>query len=258
MTLKKQLLLEPDDPAVFELVNPHGSSNLVLVCDHASCRVPRKLGSLGLKQDQLADHIGWDPGAAEVARQLSDLLDAPLLLSGYSRLVIDCNRPPAASDSIAEESAGVSVPGNRNLTQLDCDQRREELFEPYHQAISRFLDKRADKKTLLLSVHSFTPVLMGQERPWPIGVCYGHDNRFALLMLAALAGNVDGEVGDNQPYAIEDDTDYTIPVHGEGRGLPNLMIEIRQDVIRTADGVSAWTKKLADAWLQVKEKALQI
>jgi predicted N-formylglutamate amidohydrolase len=251
-------LLEPGEPPAFEIVNPKGANSLVLLCDHASSRVPRRLNNLGLEIHQLKDHIGWDPGAAEVARQLSQLIDAPLLLSGYSRLVIDCNRPLYAWDSIAQESAGVTVPGNVNLAQEQIDSRRQELFRPYHQAISRFLDNRAGSNTQLLSVHSFTPVLLGRRRPWSIGVCYGHDNHFALMMLQALAGSVEGEIGDNEPYAIEDDTDYTIPVHGEARGLPSIMIEIRQDGLRTEQGVTHWSSQLAAAWLQIEARVQQL
>jgi predicted N-formylglutamate amidohydrolase len=149
-------LLASNDLPAFEIINANGCSSAVLVCDHASNRVPARLGYLGLEPHQLAEHIGWDPGAAMVARRLSTYLDAPLLLSGYSRLVIDCNRPLNNEESIPEKSAGVSVPGNHGLTAEQKSARINELFQAYHQAIDRLLDKRKHQPSVLLSIHSFT------------------------------------------------------------------------------------------------------
>jgi predicted N-formylglutamate amidohydrolase len=228
----------------------------VLVCDHAFNRVPRRLGTLGLEPDQLADHIGWDPGAADVAHRLSKRLDAPLVLSGYSRLVIDCNRPPGSDESIPEQSAGVPVPGNRGLDAEARALRLRGLFEPYHRAIARLLDARAEHPTLLLSIHSFSPVLDGRQRPWPVGVSCWRDCRLAALLRGALARGGDLLVGDNEPYPIEETIDYTVPVHGEGRGLPSVMIEIRQDEIRTAAEAAAWARRLAEAYRLMEGEAL--
>jgi predicted N-formylglutamate amidohydrolase len=257
-TNASSLLLDPAEPPAVEIINAEGHSNAVLLCDHASNLVPRRLGNLGLEPKQLAEHIAWDPGAAAVARGLSARLDAPLVLSGYSRLVIDCNRSPCSAESIAEQSAGVSILGNQGLGQEQRASRRRELFEPYHLAISKLLDDRSQLNTLLLSIHSFTQVLDDLRRPWPVGVCYGRDRRLARLMLRALAGSVDDEVGDNQPYAIEDNVDYTIPLHAEGRGLPSVMIEIRQDRIRTAAAAAGWAAQLADVWLQIEAEAQRL
>lgn len=241
-------LLEPDEPPAVEIVNADGSSSAVLVCDHASNRIPARLGKLGLAPVRLNDHIAWDPGAAEVARRLSVLLDAPLVLSGYSRLVIDCNRPLSNAESIAEHSAGVCVPGNAGLSPSQKSIRAETLFQAYHAAIDRLLDGRAGRPNALLSIHSFTPVLDGRARPWHIGVSSGHDRRLADLMLGVLRRNDDLTVGDNEPYPIEDGIDYTIPFNGEGRGLPSVMIEIRQDGIRTTAGVTVWAARLAELY----------
>ena len=250
-------LLGPDELPPVELVNIDGGGSAVLVCDHASNSVPRRLGTLGLDAGRLADHIGWDPGAADVARRLSVHLDAPLVLSGYSRLVIDCNRPLRSAESIAERSAGVPIPGNRGLSPEEREARIAALFRPYHDAIARLLDGRARRPTLLLSIHSFTPVLNGPLRPWHVGVCYGHDRRLAALLLGTLARSGEFAVGDNQPYPIEDDIDYTIPVHGEGRGFPSAMIEIRQDGIHTAAGAAAWAARLAEAYRLIEAEALR-
>jgi predicted N-formylglutamate amidohydrolase len=250
-------LLSPDEPPAVEVVNADGSSSAVLLCDHASNRVPERLGNLGLDAVQLADHIGWDPGAADVARRLSARLDAPLVLSGYSRLVIDCNRPLHSAESIAKESAGMPVPRNRGLSPAERASRIDALFRPYHDAIDGLLDGRSRRPSLLLSIHSFAPVLNGRPRPWQIGVSYGHNRELAALMLGALARSGDFLVGDNEPYPIDDDIDYTIPVHGEGRGLPSAMIEIRQDGIRTAEGAALWAERLAQAHRLIEAEALR-
>jgi predicted N-formylglutamate amidohydrolase len=250
--------LDPDDPPAFEIVNATGAGSAVLVCDHASNRIPRRLGTLGLAPEQLADHIGWDPGAAEAARRLSAHLDAPLVTSGYSRLVIDCNRPLDNAASIAEQSAGVPVPGNLGLTAQVRATRVETLFRPYHEAIYRLLDARANRPSLLLSIHSFTPVLNGERRPWPVGVSHWRDRRFAALMWKALASRVDGTVGDNEPYPIEEAVDYTVPAHGEGRGLHAVMIEIRNDGLRTTAQIDAWAERLAAAYREIEAQAVNL
>jgi predicted N-formylglutamate amidohydrolase len=250
-------LLSSQEPPAVEIVNGDGSSSAVLLCDHASNRVPERLGTLGLNPVQLAAHIGWDPGAADVARRLSARLDAPLVLSGYSRLVIDCNRPLRSAESIVEESAGVPVPRNCGLSPAERESRINALFRPYHDAIDELLNGRSRRPSLLLSVHSFTPVLNGRPRPWRIGISYGHNRELAALMLGALARSGDFLVGENEPYPIDDDIDYTIPVHGEGRGLPSVMIEIRQDGIRTAEGAALWAERLAQADRLIEAEALR-
>jgi predicted N-formylglutamate amidohydrolase len=250
------LLLQPAEPPPFQIINASGKGSAVLVCDHASNRVPWCMDDLGLDSQQLADHIGWDPGAADVARALSELLDAPLVLSGYSRLVIDCNRPLQSPESIAEQSAGVAVPGNRNLSARDREQRIATFFRPYHQAIDQLLDARRHQPALLLSIHSFAAVLDGQRRPWHVGVAYRHDHRLAQRLHEALSQRGDIRVGYNQPYPIEDAFDYTIPVHGEGRGLASAMIEIRQNEIQSPAVAATWAKRLAQAFQAVEAEAL--
>jgi predicted N-formylglutamate amidohydrolase len=257
-SLTTPALLGADEPPAVEVVNAGGTGGAVLVCDHASNRVPRRLGDLGLDAVQLADHIAWDPGAAAVARRLSAHLDAPLLLSGYSRLVVDCNRPLRNPESIAEQSAGVPVPGNRGLSLKEREMRIDGLFRPYHDAVGRLLDVRSRGPNLLLSIHSFTPVLKGRPRPWHVGISHGRDRRLAALLLGALARDGELTVGDNEPYPIEDDIDYTIPHHGERRGLPCVMIEIRQDGIRTAAGAAVWAERLADAFRRIEAEALRL
>lgn len=248
-------LLLPTEPAAFEIFNGQGQNKLVLVCDHASNRVPACLEKLGLTDAQLADHIGWDPGAAEVARSLAKKLDAPLIASGYSRLVIDCNRPLMSDELIPEQSAGVIIPGNQNLSVQERIQRIEKLFMPYHNAINNLLDQRLQAKPeypiIFLSIHSFTPFLFNQQRPWHIGVSHKSDSRFAQGLYDALAQEQDIIAGFNQPYPIEDAFDYSIPTHGEARGLPSAMIEIRQDGLTHPAGIENWAERIAKAYRSI-------
>jgi len=244
---KTVTLLAPGEPPSFTVINPAGTSPLVLVCDHANNRVPKKLADLGLSPAELATHIAWDPGAALVARALSKALDAPLVLSEYSRLVIDCNRPPESPQLMAERSAGTQIPGNRALSAAERESRIREVYQPYHDAVRDLLRERP-APTALLSLHSFTPQLHDEPRPWHIGVAWYRDDRLASALFAALSENKDIIVGLNQPYAIETEFDYTIPEHGEGQGIPSAMVEIRQDCITTAAEAAQWARCLAEAW----------
>ncbi len=241
------LLLGPHDPPPFETLNPESTSRVLLVCDHASCRIPFALGDLGVSEAERTDHIGWDIGAAAVARRLAALLGAPAILAGYSRLVIDCNRPAAAPDRIPAVSDSIPVPGNEGLDQSAVGVRVDDLFTSYHDAIGAALDRieARGEIPLLISVHSFTPRLAnGADRPWEIGICWDNDRRMADPMIERLRG--DGlRVGANEPYDFGVLTDYTLPVHGEDRGLPSLLMEIRNDEIRTPERVETWAVRLA-------------
>jgi predicted N-formylglutamate amidohydrolase len=205
------------------------------------------LGSLGLDDTQLASHIAWDIGAAGVARRLSTALDAALLLQSYSRLVIDCNRPPGSATSIPTRSEYIQIAANEGLTTADASARVAEIFTPYHAAIGGALEQRrvAGTRTLLVCIHSFTPVYLGKTRPWKIGLMYRKDLRLGRALLDLLRQDDSLHAGDNEPYAISDDTDYTIPVHGEARGLPHVGIEIRQDLIADMHGQQEWATRLA-------------
>jgi predicted N-formylglutamate amidohydrolase len=243
-------LLAPDEPPPVEVVNARGAGSAVVVCDHAANRVPRRLAGLGLYSAQLATHIAWDPGAGQVAQRLAQHLDAPLVLSGYSRLVIDCNRPLTHDESIAPTSAGVAVPGNQAVSAADRALRAATLFHPYHRAISEVLDQRraACRPSLLLSIHSFTPVLNGSPRPWHVGFSHGRDARLADSLIGTFGPDNRCVVGHNQPYDVDDAIDYTIPRHGEQRGLAHVLIEIRQDLLTTAAECAGWAERLAVAY----------
>ena len=240
------LLTKGDVPPVHE-DNAAGQSPFLLTCDHYGRLIPRVLGDLGLPETELTRHIAWDIGIAGVARALSAHLDAHLVAQAYSRLVIDCNRPFASSSSIPLMSEATTVPGNEGLTREDVAARRREVFEPYHLHITDVIDRRSRQgiPTVLVSLHSFTPVYAGIKRPWHVGTLYQSDTRLPPLLLKGLRAQADLVVGDNEPYAVSNETDYTIPVHGEARGLMNTGIEIRQDLISDQAGEAEWAERLA-------------
>jgi predicted N-formylglutamate amidohydrolase len=243
-----EALIGPGDPPPFETLNEEGAAPLLLICDHASCAVPAALDDLGLDRATLEDHIGWDIGAAAVTRRLSLLLDAPAVLAGYSRLVIDCNRPEAAPDLVPPVADGRPIPGNQNLSAADIAARRAAFFEPYHQEILYFLDKfsTAGLVPLLAAIHSFTPAMTSdaEPRPWVVSICWDRDGRVALPMLAAL--REEGLcVGENQPYGFDPLSDYAIPEYGLKRGLPHILVELRNDQVRDAADIDVWSDRLA-------------
>jgi predicted N-formylglutamate amidohydrolase len=240
------LLGSQDVPPVFE-DNSAGRSPFLLTSDHYGRLIPRSLGDLGLPAGELTRHIAWDPGIAGVANALSKDIDAHLIAQRYSRLVIDCNRPPGAPSSIPRISEATVIPGNEGIARDAAQARREAIFEPYHRRIAEVIDHRLRDgvPTVLVSLHSFTPVYAGIARPWHIGTLYHRDTRLPPLLLKWLRAEADLVVGDNEPYAVSDETDYTIPVHGEARGLMNTGIEIRQDLIADPAGQRQWADRLA-------------
>jgi predicted N-formylglutamate amidohydrolase len=252
-------LLGDDEPSPLETFRERSASPFFLTCDHAGNRIPKKLKSLGLQDCDLQRHIAWDIGAAAVARLLSESLDAFAILQTYSRLVIDCNRPPHAESSIATLSEYTVIPGNHALPQAHRDMRVNEVFQPYHERIRLELDRRQKTKTptALVSVHSFTPVCHEIPRPWHVGALYNRDACVAKIVMELLRRESGLIVGDNEPYSVDDESDYTIPVHGEQRGLPHVGIEIRQDLIADGPGQRIWAERLArvlvSSWQAISE-----
>ncbi len=241
-------LLGPADPPPFSVANAGGRGRALFVCDHASNRMPAALGTLGLAGDRLQEHIAWDIGAAAVADILSGRFDAPLVKSGYSRLVIDCNRDLADETSIPHMSDMVPIPGNRTLAGAEAAARAGQIMLPYHAEIERLLDEERDPPLrAFVSVHSFTPVFDGRPRPWQVSALWNRDGRLALPFMAALAARGDVTVGDNQPYSARNNFGYTVHRHGELRGLPHLLVEIRQDLIADGEGVIRWAAIVGDA-----------
>ena len=242
-------LLAPDEPPPVLEARLTGQSAFVIVVDHAGRRIPRRLDDLGLPQSELERHIAWDIGSLGVARRMSAILDAPLIAQNYSRLVIDCNRDPAVDSSISRIGEFTPIPGNENLGPAEREARRAEIFDPYHARIRALLDERAaaGRPTILVAQHSMTDVFKGVRREMHAAILYNRDRRFAGLVLDALRAEQGLRVADNQPYFVSDATDYTIPRHGEVRGLPHVEIEIRQDLILDETGQARWAERISAA-----------
>ncbi|SOC46399.1 predicted N-formylglutamate amidohydrolase [Rhizobium subbaraonis] len=244
-------LLLAGDPEPVERVNLQGGSAIFLTCEHAGRAVPSALGDLGVASDEMDRHIAYDVGAEGLAHALSERLGSALVLQRYSRLVIDCNRPFEADDCVVLRSDGTRVPANADLGESDRLRRYAEIHEPLHEAIKVALDERqaAGRPTVLVSVHSFTPVMRstGAVRDFELGLLYNRDGRFARHLAEAFAAaNPDSSVRLNEPYVVDDQSDYTIPVHGERRGLPHVLIEVRNDLITDARGQQEWADRLAE------------
>lgn len=241
---------EPDNlasAATVKVTNPGGSSPYLFTCDHASNFVPAEFGTLGLPSSEFNRHIAWDPGALPVATLLARALDATLVETCVSRLVIDCNRPLDAPNLISEVSESTAVPGNGGLTDAQRQARVDLAWKPFHQTIERLIEDRAaaGRETRLVSVHSYTPVYLGKPRPWHIGIIHDEDERISTPLLRALNGVAGIVVGDNEPYAPADLVYFTLERHARSRGLACAMIEIRNDEILTGEGQRKWAELLA-------------
>lgn len=251
-------LLDSVDPPVVTVEAGGDRSPFVFTCDHAGNRLPRALAMLGLDDAALQAHIAWDIGAAALTRLLARRLGATAILQTYSRLAIDCNRPLDAPDSIPARSDQTDIPGNLGLSPAQAQLRAQALFCPYHDRIRRELDARVARQqaTLLIAMHSFTPSYAGEPRPWHAGVLYHRDSRLAQPLLAQLRRGDAWAIGDNQPYSMTDATDYTLPEHGERRGLLHAGIEVRQDLLEDPRRQAAWAATLAEALAAVAAQVL--
>ena len=236
------------------VVNEDGKSPYVFVCEHASNYIPERFDGLGLDPESLIAHIAWDPGAVEVARQLSEQLDAPLLEATYSRLLIDCNRPLDARDLIPEISETTVIPGNHDLNSLERTARIDLSHRPFHRRIEEVIHKRAARglASWIVTIHSFTPIYKGVSRRWPIGIIHDADARIAEPLIAALEKDNSLNVGVNEPYSPADRVYYTLERHARPRNAPCAMIEIRNDEIATRETQQAWAMRLAAIFNEIE------
>ena len=239
-------ILADDEPSPVRIVNAAGASPFLILGDHAGRLVPRSLGDLGVSAADMDRHIAWDIGIEPVNLLLGQALDATVILQRYSRLVIDCNRTPGHRTSMPAISDGTAVPGNTGLDAGCIAARTTEIFAPYHAAIAAEIDRRAaaGRPCVVIAMHSFTPVFGGVARPWEAGILHDRDPGYALAVGGLLRG-AGFDVGDNEPYALSDESDYTVPVHAERRRLPYVELEIRQDLIAAAAGQRQWAEMLA-------------
>jgi len=241
-------LIGPDDPPPFEVFNAEATAPILIVSDHASRAIPAAMNNLGLDGDALGRHIAYDIGAAALTRMLAERLDAPAVLAGYSRLLLDCNRQPGDPQSIMEASDGTVIPGNRDLTLADREARAQCFHWPYHHAIDRAFARLrlTGPEPLLFSVHTFTPSLGGKDRFWDLGVLWNRDPRIAVPLIDLLRQHEGLNVGDNEPYSGKEIA-YTINLHAGAAGLANAAVEIRQDHCETREELMRWADILGDA-----------
>ena len=242
-------LLGPDDPPPVTVLNPESDSPVLLICDHAHRTVPKALDDLGLGEDQLCRHIAYDIGAAELTRRMAARFGATAVLSGYSRLVIDPNRALNDPTAIPVVSDDVVIPGNRALDAAEERRRVDAIFRPYHEAIAAEIARRMEggRVPAIVSVHSFTPVMRGVARPWHVGILWDRDPRIPIPMIERLRADGRWCVGDNEPYTGRTTLGGTVETHATPAGLPNVLIEVRQDLIAIPEGVAQWAQVLGDA-----------
>lgn len=243
-------MIGPDDPPPFSIINPRGRGKVLLVGDHASNTIPPSLGGLGLDPALLERHIAYDIGTRKLVNHLSQHLDAPAVLAGYSRLVVDLNRSLEDPSLMPEVSDGIPIPGNQNMSAAQRNERIHHFYTPYRKAVDSMLHgfRERDIVPAFIAIHSFTPQMAGFERPWHVGILWDKDPRIPLPLMQNLRAHAGGfNVGDNEPYSGKHPADYTIDHHAEASGIPHVSIEIRQDLVDTEDGAERWATILDDA-----------
>jgi predicted N-formylglutamate amidohydrolase len=249
-TIKKsKRILMAGEPAPARVENEKGRGQCIVVCDHASNRVPKSLGTLGLKKSDLEKHIAWDPGTEIIGRHIAQKIDAPLVCSSYSRLVVDVNRGEKSPECMRAVYDHIVVPGNAGLTAANKKQRITEIFTPYHKTLARTIRARVRKDTVpvILSIHSFTPKMDDYLRPWHIGILWNREEKIARRLVRNLRINNPGMVvGENEPYSLKAANlqKNTITTHAESKGLPYIIVEFRQDLVKSAAGARKWAKIL--------------
>ena len=245
-------LLQPGEPAPYRIENAKGKAPILIVCDHASNRVPQALNDVGLSKANLEKHIAWDPGTENIGRYMSEKLDATGFFACYSRIVVDVNRGERSAECMREVSDHIHVPGNKGLSAAEKRQRLDEIFWPYHRALAAQIKTYRKKNIvpLIVSLHSFTPEMDGYKRPWHIGVLWNKEETIARRLIAELqAQNPDMVVGENEPYTLKQTnlTKNTIKTHAEDNGLPYVIVEFRQDLVATKRDALKWGRIFLEA-----------
>lgn len=242
------------DSDTVTVLNPEGQCSVVVVCEHASCFIPPAFNDLGLSEDALQSHAAWDPGALAVAQGLSQRLGATLVASNVSRLVYDCNRPPSAVDAMPQKSEAIVVPGNANLTPEQRSERAGKYYEPFRATLAGVITTKS--APVLVTVHSFTPIYYGQQRAVEIGILHDTDARLAQAMMDIAPSYIQNKVELNQPYGPEDGVTHTLKEHALDAGYLNVMLEIRNDLIQSAQDQDTMATRIA-AWVAEALVSLQ-
>lgn len=256
MTTKKKTapFLLKSEKAAFTRINSASKSPIIIVCDHASNAMPKSVKNLGLDAKTRKMHIAWDPGTADIGKYLARVLKAPLQLANYSRLVVDLNRGESHEDCMRDMSDHVFIPGNSGMSVAEKKARLDALYWPYHGEITRQLDGvlKRGQVPLLVSIHSFTPEMDGKHRPWHIGVMWNQQDKLAKQLVKNLKrDNPALVIGENKPYSLKGAAGgkNTIARHAEGRGLPYIIVEFRQDLVSG--------KRDAEQWAELFLRSLQ-
>lgn len=252
--MHQQPLLQSSDPPAAKVINKHGKRALVLACDHGGNAFPQALSQLGIETSAMTSHIGWDIGAMALAEKLAYLLDAPLIAQTYSRLIYDCNRPKDSATAIVEDSDGIAIPGNQNLSDAERLARYQEIYLPFEMAISHMIDAFIDRgeRPAIVSIHSFTKLFAGQQRQLDLGILHDSDSSLADTLLALTQHQSTFVSQRNQPYGPPDEVTHTVKLHGVARALSNVMLEVRNDHLCKETSLNLWAARLAT----LLEKAL--
>lgn len=239
-------------PEAVEVINEHGRSPIVLICEHASNYMPPEYHGLGLDAAELSRHIAWDIGAADVTRGLSRRLDAPAFLGTYSRLLIDLNRPLDAASSIPVRSEATQIGGNLGLGRAERERRVRQIFMPFHARIAAHIEsrERTGRRSVIVAVHTFTRNYLDSTRPWDAGILFGQAHALAESVIGRLRSDPKLNVAANVPYGVSAQDDYGLLVYGDFRGNPAVLVEIRNDLVATAAGADQWAQRLASALAQ--------
>lgn len=229
------------------IINPDVRSGVIILCEHASNHVPEAYAKLGLSDEDLQKHIAWDIGAEKVTRKMCEMMGVSAVLSPVSRLLIDKNREPDHQTLVPPVSDDIVIPANRDLTAKAIAARKQAYYDPFHGACDELIEAHLEEGIvpIIVGMHSFTPVMNDEDRPWQIGFLWNKDPRLAQAMIGLIERETDLTVGDNQPYSGKD-LYYTMQRHGAERGLPQTTIEIRQDLLADEKMVLQWAALLAD------------
>ncbi|MEM8983401.1 MAG: N-formylglutamate amidohydrolase [Pseudomonadota bacterium] len=241
-------LLAADEPPPSRTIRGNTDCGCLLVCDHASARIPLALKGLGLSERAKRSHLVCDHGAGALTLAVAAELKIPAVMCNYSRLVVDCNRSLDDPSAFLTFGDGMRIAGNCDLTEAERKQRADAIYWPYHRAVDAALAEidTSDERAALVSLHSFSPVLEGIQRPWDAGVLWDTDERLAEVFYAGLDDIPGVRVGDNVPYSGRSSADFTVDYHGESAGRAHVALEVRQDHIATDAGVAVWAERLSD------------
>ncbi len=249
-----EAFIGPGEPPPCHVINEQGAASVLLVADHASNCIPRSLHNLGLEDWALEQHIAYDIGSLKLIEHLSQHLDAPGVVAGYSRLVVDLNRSLEDTSVMPEVSDQIPIPGNQNMSATHRSQRVHEFYTPYRKTVDAMLHRFRERDVVpaFIAIHSFTPEMAGFSRPWHVGVLWDKDPRIPVPLMQNLRARDEGfNIGDNEPYSGKHPADYTIDHHAEAAGIPHVSIEIRQDLVDTEAGAERWATILHEALTEV-------